>query len=166
MDLMALDAFDMVRSMSSAQPVAHLFTLGMAAQAGAVGFLGPARTKADDLGGVSSLRMQAGWTVAIFAIYSLLGVERVLVTSADCDVAARAFIWPNAGGARNLRVFRERANPRLRFSLGCNRLQQKERESRDDTRCRQKSTPHNVVDNILTESVGKMLEFNASLSSF
>jgi hypothetical protein len=163
-DLMAFDAFDMVRSMSSAQPVAHLLTLGMATQAGTVGFLSPARTKADDLGRVSSLRMQAGGTVAIFAIYSLLGVEGVPVSSADCRVAAYACIRPNAGGARNLRVFRERTDPRLRSFLGCNRLQQKKRESRDDTRCRQKSPPHNVVDYILIQCVPGCLDFHTQRS--
>src|SRR5437016_4504191 len=59
-DLVAVDASHMVRGVRSALPVAHGFTLRMATEADAVRLLRAARTKADDLAGVSLRRVQAG----------------------------------------------------------------------------------------------------------
>src|SRR5271157_914792 len=97
MDRMTAAAFEILCGMSAGKPVAHVIGLGVAAQAGAVGFFGRAILEADDLvfrllRVATSSQMQASGTVTLLTLNIAHGVLASPIVLGHLGVTLRTLI--------------------------------------------------------------------------
>ena len=103
MNLVAIDAANLVRSVRAACPVPGALVSSVATQADAVRVCCGALLKGDNFGGVSSaIDVEAAIAVALLASHALLRVIRMLKILSDIRVAGGAGCGANRLGARNL----------------------------------------------------------------
>jgi hypothetical protein len=99
MDLMAINAANPIRGMSSALPMLRTFVLGMAGQTYPVRVSRGALLKSKDLGRVSSaVYVKTAVTMTIFTLNTLLSMIGVLEILCDVRVACGAGFRPDRFG--------------------------------------------------------------------
>jgi hypothetical protein len=118
-NLVAIDAANLIGRVNPVGPVLGALVLGMAAQTNTVGGRSRALPGRNDFGGVTAaIDMKTAIAMALFALDALLRVIRVLEVFSDIRMASGAGVGSDRLGPRNSQVLCKRSNL-LRGLLRC-----------------------------------------------